>query len=99
MFHTPNILKVNPHAEIYIADGLRCPSPSCNTIIRAVDAEMLTPRGLRIVSRVCHRQRKLSPPKTPRDRVGRDERRDTVLILQPPAPPPRLGGALSKLLP
>jgi hypothetical protein len=40
-------------AEISVADRLRC--PSCETVIRAIDAEMLAPWGFRIACRNCSR--------------------------------------------
>jgi hypothetical protein len=53
MFHSPNVSNVNPCTEISVAEGVRC--PSCETAIRAIDAEMLVPWGFRIACRSCSR--------------------------------------------
>jgi hypothetical protein len=53
MFHSPKLSKVNPRAEISVADGLRC--PSCAAVVRAIDVEMFAPRGFRIACRNCDR--------------------------------------------
>jgi hypothetical protein len=53
MFLSLNISNVNPCAEISVADRLRC--PSCETAIRAIDAETLAPWGFRIECRNCRR--------------------------------------------
>jgi hypothetical protein len=44
MFLSYNISNVNPSTEISVADGVRC--PSCETVIRAINAEIAASRTL-----------------------------------------------------